>query len=109
MIKIYGDAPSEIGQWISSYEDDNPSLLGCSSSTFFNQDYVCLKGLTGDLLGLTTAVGEKKKWVTRGEGVNSWIKIQFTARMDVYVFQMIQRFNTDERNKKINVEYEGGS
>jgi len=46
---VLGEAPTEKASWISQYEGDKPTLLGCEASSKYNNDWGCLKGLNGDM------------------------------------------------------------
>ncbi len=104
MFNVLGEAATETAEWISDYNSNKPTLLGCDcSTTYKNKKWLCLYGLKGMMQD-----AEQKQWATNNQGLGGFIRVQFAAEMNINSFQMISRKNKEYMMTKMKVEYEGG-
>jgi hypothetical protein len=77
----------------------------CSSSSQFNTDYKCEYALNDK----NVKDGPGNAWATKGEGVNSWLEVNFTSLYEILRIDFFNRRNPAERNQEIEIEFSNGT
>merc|ERR1712129_100270 len=79
--------------------DGAPQIRGCSASSEYSNNYGCQKAYDGSY---------GTDWATRGQGVGSWIRLNFTQKTGVSKVKIANR-KGNERNRKIELSFDDGS
>jgi len=75
-----------------------------ASSEFANGQYKCEYGLSNKMEDTPQAI-----WITDGEGVSSWIKVNFNSKYQITRFELKNREDPSQRNKQYTVNFDDGS
>jgi len=77
--------------------------ISCTASSEYSSDYSCEKAFDG-ILDMDS---KSNAWATKGEGVNSWIKAEFSELINIKEIRILQRYSEVEQNKKIDLKFVG--
>merc|ERR1712032_1125999 len=58
-------------------------------------------------MGILDMDSKSNAWATKGEGVNSWIKAEFSELINIKGIRILQRYSEVEQNKKIDLKFVG--
>ena len=77
-------------------------IVGCSASSKYpvGDDYNCSKAFDGNV---------HSDWATHGQGVGSWIKLDFAEPATISAMAYTNRWSTGERNRAVRLEFSDGS
>ena len=91
----------EIQLWTDPVEQI-ATIVSCSASSEFSSDWGCSYAHDG-------IFERTSEWATSGEGVGSWIQLNFDSSYTVHMIRYCNREDYREANKNLRLEFSDGS
>ncbi len=79
-------------------------VTSATASTKLSSDYQAMNAFNR-----IWSDGPGKSWATKGEGIGSWIKAEFSRLYRVQEFKYMQRNSLSQANRMITLEFSDGS
>ena len=84
---------------LAEYEQYLPNNITCTASSVYDARFTC-KNLIDN--------NQKTSWVSNGEGIGAWVKLEFLDNIHVKGLKFSHRRDTEQAFKDIQIEFPNG-